>query len=706
VTTSPALANSGDNDPDHLAAESAMSGSTGLIRTEGADSGGVGTLRFGILGSYFSGSGVLCRPVCGLPGNPPVPVDQKDKLSQLGTRLFLSATPASFLEAYAGLRYQSTSDNQGNPKDIDIVGNMTLGVKAFTPTSPTRVLSFGGALDTQLLSSAGGVGLDAATVGIRALGTADLTRQKAEERIPLRINLNAGYTFDGSGNIADNVEVDRSRVFDGARQRISRIERFGHDINRVDNFRIGVGVEGVFKWVHPFAEWSIDLPVNRQGYTCHLLARSPGDDCLSHVDFQAVPSRATFGARVYPWAASWLEGLGLTVAFDVGTGATSHFIEEVAPELPWDFHFGLAYAFDVAHRAAAAPVVVEKVVQLPPPVEHHIEGTVVVAGKTDPIPGAIVRYEGRSITGMVADDSGKFRTTSLAPGDYKFAVTADGYNDAECTATIPADAPAASAAPATDATATPAPATTGAAPATPAPTPTPTPTPTDPNAPVVVKVNCELEALPRTATVTGSIRDATTTEFVTGATVSITDPLGRQLSLTTDAEGAFRFANVPAGKSTISVDAPNYLHNATDVALEPRHDLATDISLYPRPKTSNVVITKTELKLKKEVHFLHGSAELLPDSMAIMEEVADVLRSHPEIGTVEVQGHTDDSGTPDLNLKLSTDRANAVRDVLVKNGVDAARLTAHGYGQEKPLVPNTTPKNKAKNRRVQLVIVP
>ncbi|HEX4474955.1 MAG TPA: hypothetical protein VH142_07760, partial [Polyangiaceae bacterium] len=159
MTTSPALANSGDNDPDHLAAESAMSGSTGLIRTEGADSGGVGTLRFGILGSYFSGSGVLCRPVCGLPGNPPVPVDQKDKLSQLGTRLFLSATPASFLEAYAGLRYQSTSDNQGNPKDIDIVGNMTLGVKAFTPTSPTRVLSFGGALDTQLLSSAGGVGL-------------------------------------------------------------------------------------------------------------------------------------------------------------------------------------------------------------------------------------------------------------------------------------------------------------------------------------------------------------------------------------------------------------------------------------------------------------------------------------------------------------------------------------------------------------------
>ena len=71
---------------------------------------------------------------------------------------------------------------------------------------------------------------------------------------------------------------------------------------------------------------------------------------------------------------------------------------------------------------------------------------------------------------------------------------------------------------------------------------------------------------------------------------------------------------------------------------------------------------------------------------------------------MEVQGHTDNSGTAEHNKILSEQRAEAVRAWLVQHGVAADRLIARGYGQEKPLVPNVTGGNRARNRRVQFII--
>lgn len=684
--------------------QSTLNGSTGLIRTVAGDSGAAGTFRLGVMATYYSGSGFLC-PSCQLPDYSLVTTGEDD-VSQVALRTLLSVTPLEFLEAYGALHFQSTSDSKGvsdDPavkrnfsKNIQVVGNTTLGVKLFTPVAPDRIFSFGGAVDMELLASAGSVGIHTANVGIRALGTMDLTRQSsARSRIPLRLHLNAGYLFDQSGLLADDIEDSRNQALGHLQSRITRIERFSHGINRVDTFRTALGVEGAFKYVRPFAEWSIDIPVNRQGHECGGFYKQLDDGCLSQdASFSAIPSRVTLGVRGYPWATPALEGLALLFGVDIGTGATSTFVEEVTPERPWAIHLGLAYAVDTAGRRgpAEAPKVVEKVVPAPPPPERYIEGVVTVAGKEEPVPGAVIRYAGRSLTGMVADDQGKFRTQNLEPGEYKFAVTADGYKDGDCTGVIPAPETPTEKADAKDAKGGPlAPSPAPAAPAAPAP--------------VIAHVSCALEPMPKTATITGIARDAETTEFIGGAKVTIKDPLGRELSLQTDGEGAFRFGNVVAGKSTLAVEADGYLRGSVEVTVEPRHDVSTQILVYKRPKTPNVVVTATEIKLKKEVHFLHGSAEILPDSMAILEEAADVLRSKPDLTNIEVQGHTDDSGTPEYNMRLSADRANAVRDVFIRNGVDASRLSAHGYGQDKPLVPNTSPKNRAKNRRVQLVII-
>ena len=106
--------------------------------------------------------------------------------------------------------------------------------------------------------------------------------------------------------------------------------------------------------------------------------------------------------------------------------------------------------------------------------------------------------------------------------------------------------------------------------------------------------------------------------------------------------------------------------------------------------------------------FPEWSGRLSEDHLVRLDaltEIADTLIRHPEIRRVEVQGHTDNSGTPEHNKVLSEQRAEAVRAWLVQHGVAADRLVARGYGQEKPLVPNVTAGNRARNRRVQFIIL-
>lgn len=103
-----------------------------------------------------------------------------------------------------------------------------------------------------------------------------------------------------------------------------------------------------------------------------------------------------------------------------------------------------------------------------------------------------------------------------------------------------------------------------------------------------------------------------------------------------------------------------------------------------------------------DLFFDTGKSDIKPNSIAALDMVIAILKKFPEL-KFEIQGHTDTDGTKPSNQKLSEKRANAVKDYLVKNGeIDPARLTAKGYGQDKPVASNKTAAGKAKNRRVQL----
>jgi len=104
------------------------------------------------------------------------------------------------------------------------------------------------------------------------------------------------------------------------------------------------------------------------------------------------------------------------------------------------------------------------------------------------------------------------------------------------------------------------------------------------------------------------------------------------------------------------------------------------------------------------VTFETNSNLLVPEAISVLEDAAQTLRNNPQI-TVEVAGHTDSQGAADYNQQLSESRAIAVRNYFVGRGLEAARLSSRGYGEEEPVADNATAQGRAMNRRVVLRIL-
>jgi len=123
----------------------------------------------------------------------------------------------------------------------------------------------------------------------------------------------------------------------------------------------------------------------------------------------------------------------------------------------------------------------------------------------------------------------------------------------------------------------------------------------------------------------------------------------------------------------------------------------------PPPKKAKVVGKKIEITEK--VMFEVDKAEIRDVSHDLLNDVATVLKQNPSITKIRIEGHTDSDGGDDYNKKLSQDRADAVMQFLTDAGIDAARMEAIGYGEEKPIDSNDTAAGKEKNRRVEFNII-
>ncbi|MFV0565554.1 MAG: DUF5723 family protein [Flavobacteriaceae bacterium] len=106
----------------------------------------------------------------------------------------------------------------------------------------------------------------------------------------------------------------------------------------------------------------------------------------------------------------------------------------------------------------------------------------------------------------------------------------------------------------------------------------------------------------------------------------------------------------------------------------------------------------------KTILFDTGKSTISAKSNVVLSDIVGVLKEYPN-ARFAIEGHTDSVGSDALNLRLSEQRANAVKDYLVGNGIDAGRLTAQGFGETRPLADNTTREGRERNRRVEINLI-
>lgn len=188
-----------------------------------------------------------------------------------------------------------------------------------------------------------------------------------------------------------------------------------------------------------------------------------------------------------------------------------------------------------------------------------------------------------------------------------------------------------------------------------------------------VEADVELIDLGTGKLATAAYSDPKTGEFL------VCLPSGRRYALNASAEGYLFFSE-------------NY-----DVAAgTPKEPVTLEAPLSPLTAGSVIAL--------RNIFFNTASFELLPASNAELDKLVRLLKANPTL-RIELGGHTDNVGNDAANQKLSEQRANAVRDYVVGQGIEGARITAKGYGETRPVATNDTEEGRAQNRRTEVRVL-
>jgi OOP family OmpA-OmpF porin len=155
---------------------------------------------------------------------------------------------------------------------------------------------------------------------------------------------------------------------------------------------------------------------------------------------------------------------------------------------------------------------------------------------------------------------------------------------------------------------------------------------------------------------------------------------------------------VPPGTYTVRVEAADYIPETVPLVMDRDETRIQNFVLKPVPKVGERVVLRG-------INFDFNSAVVKPVSYPVLDDAARVLKAKPKM-RVEIGGHTDSVGPDSYNMKLSNERANAVREYLIRyHNVETYRLIAVGYGETQPIADNRTRSGRDMNRRIEFKIL-
>ncbi|MCX7958017.1 MAG: OmpA family protein [Deltaproteobacteria bacterium] len=326
---------------------------------------------------------------------------------------------------------------------------------------------------------------------------------------------------------------------------------------------------------------------------------------------------------------------------------------------------GLSYGIKPSYEVK---VVKEKVIEKvcdescrkgPPPAETGFaKGFVYEEGTETAIGNAIVVMEGTGLTNLATDPVyGDFTTPPINPGKYNFSVFKEGYEPSMTMVEIKK------------------------------------------NEKSIVKVYLRKKVVDGTLTV--NVVDSKGGRISDAEIIAISGE--KQIEIKKNQEGIYT-VKLPAGKWYVVAKAENKLSSGKIVEIQINDNTSAELQLRDKPKETLIIVEKDRITLKKKIQFAKNSAKIMGNSTIILDMVADAINSNPRIKKVRIEGHTDDTGNREKNIRLSQERADAVKDYLIKQGIRSEILEAVGYGPDKPISSNKTAKGREQNRRVEFVI--